>query len=212
MDAYHTDDELEKLKTWWKNYGTSVIVGILLGAVLLGGINYWKHYKYERSARASVLYDGLITSAEQHRSDAVRDAATKLMQDYSATPYAGKAALILAKISYAAADVENARKHLQWAVDHATESATRHAARLRLARILIDQGALDQALALANVTDTNGFVSEYQELRGDILVAKDQKAEARSAYRKALEGLPRGSSYTRILKMKLDDLGPEKTP
>ena len=55
-----------------------------------------------------------------------------------------------------------------------------------------------------------GFVSEYHELRGDILVAKNQPAEARPAYALALEKIAPGSSYARVLKMKLDNIGPEK--
>lgn len=210
MDAYHTDDELQKLKTWWKNYGSSVIAGILLGAALLGGISYWRHYTTERSAKASIQYDALLTSSAQNNAAAVRTAGTILMDDYSATPYAGKAALILAKISYDTADHEAARTHLQWALDHATETSTRHIARLRLARILIEQGSLDAAQVLAQVSDMGGFVSEYHELRGDILVAKNQPAEARPAYTLALEKIAPGSSYARVLKMKFDNLGPEK--
>jgi predicted negative regulator of RcsB-dependent stress response len=211
LDTYNADEELEKLKSWWKSYGNSVIGGIVLGVALLGGITYWKHYKTERASQASMLYDKLIAGAAQNNATAAVDDGAKLISDYSATAYAGKAALILAKLSYDAADVEGARRHLQWAVDHATETATRQMARLRLARILIEQKALDQALTLADAGDTGGFVSEFQELRGDILLAQGKKDEARSAYGKALEGLTKGSSYERVLKMKLADLGPDTT-
>lgn len=212
MDTYNADEELEKLKSWWKSYGNSVIAGIVLGVALLGGITYWKQHKTERATQASMLYDKLIASATQNNAAAVGEAGNKLINDYSATAYAGKAALILAKFNYDAADAEGARKHLQWAVDHATESATKLVARLRLARILIEQHALDQALVLADSSDTGGFVSEYQELRGDILLAQGKKVEARSAYAKALEGLSKGSTYERVLRMKLDDLSPDKSP
>lgn len=207
MDTYNTDDELDKFKSWWKSYGSSVVAGIVIGLALLGGITYWKHYTSERAIQASVLYDSLIAGASQNDIKAAMESGTQLMGDYAATPYAGKAALILAKLRYDAADIEAARKHLQWAVDHGTEAVTRRVARLRLARILIQQNALDRALKLANVSDAGGFVSEFQELRGDILLAQNNKAGARSAYAKALEALTKGSPYARILKMKLDDLG-----
>ena len=209
MDAYHTDDELQKLKAWWKSYGSSVITGILLGAALLAGISYWRHYTTERSAKASIQYDTLLANSAQKNLAAVRTAGTMLMDDYSATPYAGKAALILAKISYDAADSDAARTYLQWALDKATETSTRHMARLRLARILIDQGSLDAAQALAQVSDMGGFVSEYHELKNNIFAAKNQPAETRPAYALAMENLTPDSSYTHVLKMKLDNLGPE---
>lgn len=209
MDAYHTDDELQKLRAWWKHYGSSVVTGVLLGAALLGGISYWRHHTTERSAKASIQYDALLASSTQNNAAAMRTAGTILMDDYSATPYAGKAALILAKLSYDAADSEAARTYLQWALDKATETTTRHMARLRLARVLMEQASLDAAQALAQVSDMGGFASEYHELRGDILVAKNQPAAARSAYVSALESITPGSSYARVLKMKLDNLGPE---
>jgi predicted negative regulator of RcsB-dependent stress response len=211
LDTHNADEELEKLKSWWTSYGNSVITGIVLGVALLGGITYWKHYKSELATQASMLYDTLVSSARQNNVVVMNDAATRLVSDYSATPYAGKAALILAKQSYDTKDVEGARKHLQWALDHATETATRQVAGLRLARILMEQGALDQALKLANVSDMGGFVSEYQELRGDILLAQGNKTEARNAYTQALAGLVKGSAYERVLKMKRDDLGLNET-
>ncbi len=211
MDTYNADEELEKLKSWWKSYGNSVIAGIVLGVVLLGGITYWKQHKAERATQASMLYDKLIEGATQNNAAAVGDAGAKLISDYAATAYAGKAALILAKLNYDTADVEGARKHLQWAVDHATEASTRQVARLRLARILIEQHAPDLALVLANSSDTGGFTSEFQELRGDILSSQGKKAEARVAYDKALAGLAKGSTYGSVLRMKLDELGPDKT-
>ena len=213
MDTHNTDEELEKQKSWWQSYGNSVIAGIVLGVALLGGITYWKQHKSERASQASTLYDTFIIGVRQNNVVAMNDAGSRLVSDYSATPYAGKAALILAKQNYDTKDVEGARKHLQWALDHATETATRHMAGLRLARILMEQGALEPALKLANVSDMGGFVSEYQELRGDILLAQGKKAEARKAYTLALAELAKGSAYERVLKMKRDDLGvPETTP
>ena len=75
----------------------------------------------------------------------------------------------------------------------------------------LDSGNKDAALALLNVKDEGGFESEYEELRGDIYLAKGQRDEARAAYREALKHLTEGSPYARILNMKLDDLGPEQS-
>ena len=132
------------------------------------------------------------------------------MQDFAATPYAGKAALLLAKTSFEAGDAPSSRSQLQWAIDHATEEATRHAARLRLARIMLDQAEIESALKLIDVKDQGGFESEYQELKGDLLLKKGDMDGARRAYRQAKESLPPNSSYARILNIKLDDLGPGK--
>jgi predicted negative regulator of RcsB-dependent stress response len=49
-------------------------------------------------------------------------------------------------------------------------------------------------------------------LKGDIYAGQGKNEEARAAFREALKRLPAGSPYAPVLNMKLDDLGPEKTP
>jgi predicted negative regulator of RcsB-dependent stress response len=83
---------------------------------------------------------------------------------------------------------------------------------LRLARILLDSGDKEAALALLTVKDRAGFEAEYEELKGDVHVSQGQREAARAAYREALKYLPSESPYAPILKMKLDDLGPEPAP
>lgn len=212
MSAYTEQEELEKLAAWWKEYGNSVIAGILLGVALLAGVRYWTHYQEERREGAAALYEQMLQDLRQHKAEAARGSGAKLLGDYAATPYAGLAALMLARQSIEAGDRPAARAHLQWALEHAADPAIVHAARLRLARMLVDAGELDAAAALANVKETAGFEAEYQELRGDLLAKQGKRAEARAAYAAALKELPSGSPYRPVLAAKLDDLGAEPTP
>ena len=57
-----------------------------------------------------------------------------------------------------------------------------------------------------NEADTSGFVTLYQEIRGDILVQQGKTAEARDEYRKALEDLEMNPQRRRTLEMKMNDL------
>ena len=212
MDAFNPDDQLANLKNWWKQYGKALIAGVIIGLLLLGGGNYWKQYRIKRAEAASQLYENLLADLQQGKSDAASAAATKLMQDYAATPYAGKSAILLARQRFDAKDTAGMRTHLEWAMNNAIEASVQHSARLRLARLLLDQGDTSAALALANFKDTNGFISEYEEIRGDVLLAQGDREGARLAYRTAIEKLPRASSYLQALTMKRDNLGPEKAP
>jgi predicted negative regulator of RcsB-dependent stress response len=212
LDAFNPDDQLASLKHWWKQYGKALMAGVVIGLLLLAGGNYWRQYKIKRADAASLLYENLLTDLQQGKSDAVSAAATKLMQDYAATPYAGKSALLLARQRFDAKDIAAARSHLEWAMKNASEAVVQHSARLRLGRILLDQGETAAALALADSKDTNGFASEYAELKADALLAQGDRAGARRAYQSAIEAAPRGSTYLPILNMKRDNLGPETTP
>ena len=207
MGTYTEQDELEKLKAWWKNYGGALVLGVALGLVLLFGNKYWQQYKDQRREAASNLYIEMLQDARDGRAEAARGFGERLVKDYDDTPYAGMAALMLARMSYEANDAAGARQHLQWAVDHARDPATQHAARLRLGRVLADAGEYDAALALTGAAHQEGFEAEYLELKGDVLALQAKPAAAREAYRAALPQLPADSPYRRTLTMKLDDLG-----
>jgi len=212
LEAYNPDDQLANLKNWWKQYGQALIVGVIIGLLLLAGGNYWRQHKIKRAETASLLYESLLADLQQGKADAMSAAATKLMQDYEATPYAGKSALLLARQRFDAKDIAGTRTYLEWAMKNATEAAVQHSARLRLGRLHLDQGDTATVLALVNIKDMNGFVSEYEELKADALLAQGDRDGARRAYQAAIEKTPRASLYLQTLTMKRDNLGPEKAP
>lgn len=207
MSSYTERDELETLKAWWKTYGGALVLGVVLGLGLLFGNKYWTQYQEQRREAASNLYSDMLQHVREGRSEPARAAGNQLVEQYAATPYAGLAALLLARISFDAGDRAGARTHLQTAMDRARDPATAHAARLRLGRLLLDAGEYDTALALAAVERQGGFAAEYLELKGDVLTAQGKAAAAREAYQAALAQLASDSPYRRTLTMKLDDLG-----
>src|SRR5205814_7751958 len=96
--AYTDQEEIERLKAWWKDYGGSLLIGVVIGLVLLFGNKYWTQYKEERRAAASELYTQLQTQMQESKADVARVSAGKLIEDYASTPYAGLAALALARL------------------------------------------------------------------------------------------------------------------
>lgn len=210
MTAYDEQEDLEKLKSWWKNYGNSVVFGILLGVAILVGFRYWTQHTEQQRHTAAGIYERMFQDISAKKTADARKSGESLINEYSSTPYAGMAGLMLARLDFEAGDVAKARERLQWVLDHADDDAVRHVARLRLARIHLGSGDKEAALALLDVKDRAGFEAEYEELKGDILVAQGQRDAARSAYGEALKHLPAGSPYVPMLNMKLDDLGPGK--
>ena len=96
--------------------------------------------------------------------------------------------------------------HLQWT----DWSAMTIVARERLARVLLDQGQPDEALArLDGASDISGFESRYAEVRGDIYFSQGREDEARAAYLEALDKLEAGIGDRNKLVMKLESMGAE---
>jgi len=94
---------------------------------------------------------------------------------------------------------------LRWASENSTESDVQHVAKLRLARILIAQKKYDEAEAALLIDHPAGFTAGYEELKGDLYVAKGEIAQARVAYDKAINAA--GGDASRWLRLKRQDLG-----
>jgi predicted negative regulator of RcsB-dependent stress response len=84
----------------------------------------------------------------------------------------------------------------------------RDIARLRLAAVLLDEKAYDEALRALEAKHSSAYESQFAALRGDILVAKNQPADARAAYQLALEksGMEQGA-FRESVRMRLEALG-----
>ena len=84
----------------------------------------------------------------------------------------------------------------------------RDLARLRLAAVLLDEKAYDDALALLEAKHAAPLEAQYAALKGDILLAKDKAAEAKAAYRAALEKADRkDTAFRASVQLRLDALG-----
>lgn len=204
---YSEDEQLEKLKAWWKSYGTALIAGVALGLAVLFGGRYWQHQQAENAAEASALFDQMVYSINENKKGNVENIGKKIINDFTRTPYAGLAALILARENYDQNEKDKAKKQLAWAIDNAREDGVRQVARLRLARIQLADDNLAGAEELLKKDPLVGFELEFYELKGDVLKKKGDISGARAAYGKAIAHAGSSGKYLNNLQMKIDDLG-----
>jgi predicted negative regulator of RcsB-dependent stress response len=139
---------------------------------------------------------------------ALRDASGTLVESFPRTLYATMGALAAARFYFERADLKNARAQLQWAVERSPSEELRDLARLRLAAVLLDDKAYDEALALLEAKHAAPMDAQYAALKGDVLQAKNQPAEAKAAYRLALEKSDeRNAAFRASVQLRLDALG-----
>lgn len=200
----HEDEQLEQLREWWNKYGKSIIAGVVMAIVVAVAVQSWRVNQRQHKEAASVEYSQMLALVEADPAQAM-GIADRITADFSDTVYASLAAMLHARLASDKSDWPTAAKQLQWVVDHGDEEGLVHIARLRLARVLLQQGQAEQALALVKDIEAPAFGSEYAEVRGDIYLALGQKDEARAAYGKALAGASLERD-TQLLQMKLDDL------
>ncbi|MGD8939211.1 MAG: tetratricopeptide repeat protein [Gammaproteobacteria bacterium] len=212
MNVYATEDEqVEAIKKWWKDNGKSVIGGVIIGVAVLYGGRMWFEQRNQHIENASAEYEAMIQDLNQDKQNEAADRGAAILGQYSDTTYGELAALAMAKIKVDENDLVAAKSHLQWALDHAKQDEIKRIARLRLARVLHAEGKEDEALQLLNVAAADKFAAAYDELKGDIYVAKGDVAKARTHYDLALQSLEPTSRARRYIEMKLDDLGQPAT-
>lgn len=205
MSQYETDDEkVEAIKKWWKENGTSVIAGVVIGLAVVFGWRGWVQYRDSVGAQASADFEQLLASAAQGETESATKRAELLNQDFASTPYAALGSLVAAKARYEAGDVAGAVSELQRVIAKAPDPALTRLAALRLARIQVAEGQLDAAAATVAAHDVGqSFAGDFAAVRGDIAAARGDLAKAREEYEKAIAA---GTGLSQLIRLKLDNL------
>lgn len=204
MENYRTDDEqAEAIKKWWRENGRAVVMGVVIGLAVVVGARYWVQYTKEQAQQASILYSQLEKSLAANNAESVLTTGQNLLNDYSSTAYAAMAALAMAKVQVDASKSDLAKDHLKWVIDKA-DDGIQHTARLRLARLLINDGKLQEASELISGIKSTGYATGYEELRADIALAQGNTLQATELYRLALAGS--SGERREFLQMKIDNL------
>jgi predicted negative regulator of RcsB-dependent stress response len=203
-------EQIDAIKGWWNQYGKLVMLGALAFLLTIAAFQGWRYYRAQQADRAATLFMQLDEAERATDAKRVRDIAAQIIDKHGSTQYAGLAALAAAKAGVTTGETADAKKNLQWAVDHAKDEDMRDVARLRLAGVLLDEKKYDEALKILAVKTGESYAMLYSDLRGDVLAAAGKPAEARAAYQLALEKSEPNTSYRRLIEIKLDALGEAK--
>ena len=201
-------EQIDQLRAWWSKYGTLVTTGLLIAVIILGGWRGWQWYQNHQSGQARGYFEALEEASRQTGDESVAriNAAMKtLREDYAATDYAARGALVAASALQSRDQIAAARAQLEW-LAQSKNIALVPVARLRLAGLLVDQKDYDAALAQLNDAPP-AFAGLFDDRRGDVFAAQGKVAEARDAWKKALEALGPASPLAPVVKLKIDALG-----
>ena len=199
-------EQVDELKALWKKYGAYITRGVIAFFVLYGLFQGWGYYQTKQSLGASELYQSIVVLDEKNTKD-ILEKSQKLMDDFSGTPYAGRAAILFAKASYLEGNKDKAKEKLDWATSHAKESATESIALIQLGQILVEEKKYEDALKKVNEVDNEGYLGLSNDLKGDVLNAMGKKEEAKKAYLEALKRFGPKDPYAKFTQEKLESLG-----
>jgi predicted negative regulator of RcsB-dependent stress response len=212
-EEYLTDDEqLEAVKRAAAEYAPWLIGGALLGAALFFGYRYYQSSGNERALKAAAQFSAMTDALQANDRARSRQIADGLIKDYANSPYADQAQLTVARLYVEDGRLENAIAPLTQVMNNSKDSELRQIARLRLARILTDQGKADAAIQTLADATPGAFAGAYHEVRGDAYYAKKDMTGALTEYKAALGAADASGVNAALLELKIQDLGAVAAP
>ena len=200
-----SDEQIDLLSVWWDKY--KYILGLLLAASVIFIIyrDYSVSSSNTKQLDSAKLYDDFLTSSLESK----KIKAKEVMNLYSDTLYADFAALHLAKIAADDNNLEQAEVNLNWVIARSSSSwgtafnPLQSIAKLRLARIYLEQGNAEGVLSLLEEEQT--LTASLYEVKGDAERSLSKISEAKLSYLQALE-LSNSQPIRSLISMKISDL------
>lgn len=202
---FEEQERIAELKGWWEDNRWYVLGAIAAAVVAFGGYQGWRWWSAREAEDAAAMFKPV---AEAANGDAAKlaAAAQPLLDKHPGSYLASEAALMLAKAAFDAGNLDEARKRLEWVMEHGAE-AHRGVARLRLAAVLLEQKKYDAALSTLDANKDEAYAALVADERGDIMLAQGRLDEARAAYKLAMDKAAPSNPVRNIAETKLNALG-----
>ena len=129
----HEEEQIESLKRFWQDYGTPILVGVVLAAAVFVGWNYWQKSRFSEATKAAAVFQDMLAAVQRSQLNPddkaantdVQRLAKTLKDDYGSTPYALSAGLLQARQATDRNDLKEAEKQLRWVLDQKPGEAER---------------------------------------------------------------------------------------
>ncbi|MCC8361496.1 tetratricopeptide repeat protein [Lysobacter sp. A6] len=193
-------EQSERVRGWLRQNGAGLIAGIALGLAVIGGWNWWQQHQAGQRAQMGQQYASVV--AALGANDVKKASAEYAKFAKQDSDYAALAGMQLARAQVDAGDRDAAIATLRGV--QSKDAAIMSVVRSRTARLLLDAGKAQEALALLGDKPEGAAAIEA---RGDALYALGKIEEARAAYAQALVKLDVATPARRLVELKLIQVG-----
>ena len=209
--AKHLDleeqEQLAEIKHFWAQYGNLITWALIAVFGSIAAWNGWQYWQRTQAVQASAMYEEVERAAQAGDATHMERAFSDMKDKFGRTTYAQQAALLAANVLVDKGKPDAAKAALAWVAETASDEAYQAVARLRLAGVLVEAKAYDEALKQL----AGGFPQQFEPLaadrRGDIYNLQGKKAEAKAEYTKAYKAAEEQSEHRRLIEVKLSALG-----
>jgi predicted negative regulator of RcsB-dependent stress response len=178
-------EQWERVKGWLREQGPWMLASVAIVGLGLGGWRYYQSSIEQRDLTAEARYQQVLNAFSNNDLAGGVLIADQLIKDYPSSPYANQADLAAARIAVEIGKLDQAATRLERVLNSTRDRQLKDVARLRLARVQLAEGQPDTALHTLDAPDLGAFAARYDEVRGDALLAKGDRAGALKAYQQA---------------------------
>lgn len=201
MSDYLTDEEqLDKLRKWWEENGLMLAGAVVVAVAGVIGWNWYGERQSEAVANSSDLYVDYLSAEGAER---------ETIEATLASRYPDSIYRVFILLRHARADSENENPQtalgaLNEALALVDDDKLADVIRLRIARVEQELDRSDAALATLGQVRSIGLRAHVLELKGDIHMARGERALAHEAYSAALKEAGEDAQRP-LLKLKVAD-------
>ena len=204
-------EQLDALKAFWKRYGNPITWALVAALAVYAGLNGWKWYQRDQSAKAAAMFDQLDLAAQAGDAQRAGQIFGDIKERYPRTVYAEQAGLLAARVQFDRGQTDAAKASLEWVAGQAGEEEYKTVAHLRLAGLALQAKDYEGALKQLDAAKAPTFAALVSDRRGDVLMAQGKTAEAKAAYQSAWQTMDEKVEYRRLIEAKLTALGAPPT-
>jgi predicted negative regulator of RcsB-dependent stress response len=206
FEVYDEYEQSEQVVKWLRENAMAIVAGIVLGLLLIFGAQQWRNHQARHRSEAADMYQQLQQAVTAKNQPAIDSLTASLEDKYKDSPFASFAAFGAAQRALEVGKSDQALAALNWAEQHAGDTALKSLATLRIATVQMQAGKPDAAIAALDKLPVDDYRGMAQELRGDALVKLKRTADARRAYIDALAAYGDDARQRPLVQLKLDNL------
>ncbi len=207
-------EQLDELKHFWKRWGDLITWALIAVLGSYAAWMGWQSYTAKQAMQSAALYDTVERAALGGDMALLDRSVSDIKDKFATTTYAQQAALLAARVYNDKDRKADAKAQLSWVVEKASDEGYQALARLRLAALLVEDKAYDEARKQLSAKTPEAFAPLMYDRLGDLAALQAQPAEAVQHYKAAWKGFEPNADYRRLVAVKLAALGadPEDTP
>lgn len=185
--SYITEEQqVEELKSWWKENSKVIITTLILVFASVLGWRYWQNYQLNSRLEASNNYEQVLRA---YQADPKNNAGllSQFVKEHEGSSYAIFALFEQAKRALDHNELAQAQDFLAQAQQMSKDSELKATAAIRLASVQLQDKAFEPAINTLNSVGEAAYNGVKQRLLGEAYLGLNDKEKAKAAFDAALK-------------------------